>query len=132
MIREILESGYGRAFGALKGNLNRLLSPVKGRGGLVQLVYVLGLTGLMAGFISAVDFPVPNQGVVIYPGSGAETIPEAVIDSFVILLGGAGIYLTFVSGRQTTKARTVNLLLGTALLMIALSLLTGMTLAIIK
>lgn len=132
MIREILESGYTRTFGALKGTLNRLLSPVKGRGGVIQLVYVLGLTALMAGFISAVDFPVPNQGVVIYPGSGAETIPEAVIDSFVILLGGAGIYLTFVSGRQTTKARTVNLFLGTALLLIALSLLTGMTLAIIK
>lgn len=132
MIREILESSYGKTFGALKMTLDRLLNPVKGRGGVIQLVYVLGLTALMAGFISAVDFPVRNQGVIIYPGSGAETIPEAVIDSFVILLGGLGIYLTFVSGRQTTKARTVNLLLGTALLLIALSLLTGMTLAHIK
>ncbi len=132
MIREILESGYERTIGSLLKVVSRLTSPVKTRGGLPQLLYVLAVTGLMAGFVSAVDFPVPNQGVIIYPGGGAQTIPEAVIDASVILLGAGGVYLTFISGRQTTKARSVGILLGAAMGLIALSVLTGMSLALLK
>ncbi len=132
MVRKILESGYDRTIGALKKAVWRVFGSVASGGGLLQVVYVLVVVGLMAGFINAVFFPVANQGRVVYPGGGAQTIPEAVIDSFVIMLGGAGIYLTYVSGRQTTRARTVNLYLGLALLLIAVSLLTGIDLAIIK
>lgn len=96
------------------------------------MIYVLLVVGLMAGFINAVFFPVANQGIVVYRGGGAQTIPEAVIDAFVILLGGAGIYLTYVSGKQTTRSRAVNMYLGLALVMIAVSLLVGIDLAILK
>ena len=132
MIRKIIESGYDRTIGALKDIFWGTFGSVLNRGGLLPVVYVLVVVGLMAGFINAVVFPVPNQGLVVYPGAGAQTIPEAIIDSFVILLGGAGIYLTYVSGRQTTRARTVNLYLGIALLLVAVSLLAGIQLTLLK
>lgn len=132
MIRELLESGYNKTLGALKKTLWRVFGTASRGAGFVQLLYALAVVGLMAGFINAVFFPVANQGAVVYPGGGAETIPEMVIDSFVIIMGGAGIYLTYVSGRQTTRARTVNLYLGLALLLVAVSLFTGIELALIK
>ena len=99
---------------------------------MVRLLYVVIVVALMAGFIDAVFFPLPNQAQIIQPGPGAQTIPEAVIDSFVILLGAAGIYVAYISGRQTTKSRMVNLYLGIALLLIAISVFTGIYLSILK
>ncbi|MBI3860151.1 MAG: hypothetical protein HY296_07990 [Thaumarchaeota archaeon] len=132
MIRQILDRGYGRLEWLLNVTAGRLVGTLRSRGGAIQLLYVVGLVALMAGFTSAVDFPVPNQGLVVYPGSGAETIPEAIIDASVIALGAGGIYLTFASGRQTTKSRAVNLYLGAALLLIIFSVLTGMGLQTLK
>ena len=132
MIREVLESGYQKTIGSLWKAVEGLLSPVKTRGGLLQVVYVLAVTSLMAGFVSAVDFPVPDQGVVIYPGPGAQTIPEAVINAFVILLGAGGVYIALISGRQTTKTRTVNIFLLAAVMLIALSVLVGMSISFLK
>ena len=63
---------------------------------------------------------------------GTQTIPEAIIDSFVILTGGAGIYLAYMSGRQTTRARAVNMYLGLALLLLVVSLLAGTQLFLLK
>jgi hypothetical protein len=132
MIREFMKSGYERTVGALRGVIWGLFGPILKRGGILPVLYVLIVVGLMGGFVNAVVFPVPNQGLVVYPSSGAMTIPEAMLDSIVILLGGAGIYLTYVSGRQTTRARTVNLYLGLALLLIAVSLLAGVRLTQLK
>lgn len=132
MIRRLLESGYNKTVGALKKTLWRIFGSANRGGSFVQLLYVLAVVGLMAGFINSVFFPVANQGIIVYPGGGAQTIPEMVIDSFVIIMGGSGIYLTYVSGRQTTRARAVNLYLGLALLLIAVSLFTGIELALIK
>jgi 4-amino-4-deoxy-L-arabinose transferase-like glycosyltransferase len=55
-----------------------------------------------------------------------------LVDSFVILVGGAGVYLIYLSGRQTTRTRTVNLYLGLAILLITVSVLTGIEIAILK
>jgi len=132
LIRRILESAYRRTIGALKNSLSGALSSATRGGGLLQLLYVLAIVGLMAGFINAVFFPLSNQSLIVYLGIGSQTIPESLIDAFVIMVGGAGIYLTYVSGRQTTRARTVNLYLGLALLLIAVSLLTGVEVTILK
>lgn len=132
MIRESIESGYQRTIGTLKGFFWGLLGPILRRGDLLPIVYVLAMIGLAGGFVDAVAFPVPNQGILVYPGPGAQTIPEALLDSFVILLGGAGIYATYVSGRQTTKPRAVNMYLGLALLLLAVSLLAGIQLVLLK
>lgn len=132
MIREALGSAYKKTVGALKDRLSEYASSITKRAGFLQLLYVLLVVALAAGFIDAVVFPVPNQSYIPYPGGSAETVPEAIIDSFVIIVGGAGIYLAVLSGRQTVRTRTVSLYLGLALLLIVVSLFTGIDLAILK
>ena len=132
MIREALGSAYKKTIGAAKDAVVGSLSSLTRGGGLVQTLYVVLLVALMAGFVDAVVFPVANQSYIPYPSSGAMTIPEAIIDAFVIIVGGAGIYLVYLSGRQTTKTRTVNLYLGLALLLLVVSVFAGFDLAILK
>ena len=98
----------------------------------MQLLYVIFIVALMAGFVNAVVFPVANQSYIPYPGGSAMTIPEAIINAFVIGVGAAGIYLVYLSGRQTARTRTVNLYLGLALLLIIVSVFAGIDLAILK
>jgi hypothetical protein len=132
MIREALESVYKRTFGVLKDALAGFASSITRGGGLVQALYVLLFVGLAAGFVSAIVFPVSNQTYIPYPGGTAETIPEAIVDAFVVIMGGAGIYLVYLSGRQTVRSRTVNLYLGLALMLIVVSVFTGIDMAILK
>jgi hypothetical protein len=132
MLREVLGSAYKRTVGALRDAVVRLISSVTRRGGVVQLLYVIFVVALSAGFINAVVFPVPNQSYIPYPGGSAETIPEAIVDAFVIIVGGSGIYLTYLSGRQTARTRTVNLYLGLALVMILVSVFIGIDMALLK
>lgn len=132
MIRRILETGYNRTIGALMETVSGMVSSVTKGSGLLQLLYVVIVVGLMAGFIDAVVFPVPNQSLIVYPTGGAQTIPEAILDAFVIFMGGAGVYLTYISGRQMTRTRTVNLYLGLALLLIVASVFIGIQLAVQK
>ena len=132
MIRTILDSAYKRTAGALWNVLKRSAASAANKWGAIQIVYVLVVVALMAGFVNAVVLPVPNQTVAVYPTTGAQSFPETFIDAMVILLGGAGIYLTYMSGRQTTKSRMVNLYLAVALLLIAISVMTGLYLVNVK
>ncbi|MGD0395829.1 MAG: hypothetical protein ABSB26_02835 [Nitrososphaerales archaeon] len=132
MIREFIKSGYERTVGTLKSIFWGLFGSILRRGNLLTVVYVIILVGILGGFVNAIVQQVPNQGLVVYPSSGAQTIPETIIDSFVILTGGAGIYLVYMSGRQTTKARAVNMYLGLALLLLVVSLLAGTQLFLLK
>ena len=132
MIRTALETTYRKTVGALVDALRGIVASLTRGGGLIQGLYVVALVALMAGFVKAVVFPVPNQSYFLYPSSGAQTIPEAVIDAFVIIMGAAGIYLVYLSGRQTTRSRTVNLYLGLALLLLIVSIFTGIDMANLK
>jgi hypothetical protein len=132
MIRTALESAYKRTIGALKDSLVGFTSSLTRGGGIIQALYVIFLLALMAGFVSAVFFPVPNQSYIPYPGSTAETIPEGIVDAFVVVVGAAGIYLVYLSGRQTVRTRTVNLYLGLAILLLVVSVFTGIDMAILK
>jgi heme/copper-type cytochrome/quinol oxidase subunit 3 len=132
VIRETLERWYAKSVGVARIRLERSLGRVYSRTGLVQLLYVVAVVALMAGFIDAVFFPVPNQAQIVQPGPGAQTIPEAVLDAFIILVGAAGIYVAYISGRQTTRSRMVNLYLGIALMLVALSIFMGTYLSILK
>ena len=132
MIREALESTYKRTVGVLKDALVGWVASLTRGGGLIQALYVIFLVALMAGFVNAVVFPVPNQGYIPYPGSTGQTIHEAILYAFVIVVGAAGIYLVYLSGRQTTRTRTVNLYLGLALLLLVVSVFTGIDMAILK
>jgi hypothetical protein len=132
MIRQALESAYQKTIGSLRNVAVSVLGSLTRRGGILQTVYVLVLVGLLAGFVTALVYRVPNQTYIPYPNSQAETIPEAVINSFVIITGGAGIYLVYLSGRQTVRTRTVNLYLGLALLLLVVSIFAGIDLALLK
>ncbi len=132
MIREVLATAYKRTVGALTDWFMDFVSSLTRGGGLMQALYVIIVVALMAGFVNAVVFPVPNQSYIPYPNGSAQTIPEAIVDAFVIIVGGAGVYLTYLSGRQTTRTRTVNLYLGLALLLIVVSVFTGIDMALLK
>lgn len=132
MIRNLLESGYRKTIGAVWNLLRRIVGSAVNKWGVVQVLYVIIVVALMAGFVNAVVLPVPNQAQPVYPATGSQTIPETFINAMVILFGGAGIYLTYVSGRQTTRSRMVNLYLGFALLLIAVSVLMGLYLVTLK
>ena len=132
MIREALESAYKRTIGTTKDALLGWVSSLTRGGGLIQALYVIFLVALMAGFVNAVVFPVPNQSPIPYPASPPETNPEPIADAFVIVVGAAGIYLVFLSGRQTTRTRTGNLYLGLALLLLVVAVFTGIDMAILK
>jgi nucleoside recognition membrane protein YjiH len=132
MLREVLDTAYKRTVGALKDWFLGFISSLTRGGGLIQALYVIFIVALMAGFVNAVVFPVSNQSYIPYPNGSAQTIPEAIVDAFVIVVGAAGIYLTYLSGRQTTRSRTVNLYLGLALLMIVVSIFTGIDMALLK
>jgi hypothetical protein len=132
LIKEMLQSGYKKTIGAARDYFWGFLTKGTRGGNILQLVYVLALVGLMAGFVSAVFTPVSNQSYIVYPSSTAQSIPELLVDSFVILVGGAGVYLILLSGRQTTRTRTVNLYLGLAILLVIVSVLTGIEISILK
>ncbi len=132
MIRTALESAYKRTVGTLMDALRGLVASLTRGGGLIQALYVVALVALMAGFVNAVVFPVSNQSAIPYPSGGAQTIPEAIVDAFVIIVGAAGIYLVYLSGRQTARSRTVNLYLGLALLLLVVAVFTGIDMAILK
>ena len=132
MIREALESAYKRTVGTVQDALVGLVTSLTRGGGLIQALYVVLVVVLMAGFVNAVVFPVPNQSYIPYPSSGAMTVAEAIVDAFVVVVGGAGIYLVNLSGRQTTRSRTVNLYLGLALLLLIVSVFMGIDMAALK
>ncbi len=131
MIRRLLENTYDRTLGTLKDSIVRV-GQSGSKVGWVQILYILGIVAFMAGAVSAFFFPVANQGYIIYPAGGAETVAESVIDAFVIMLGGAGIYVVYLSGRQTTKPRMVNLYLALSILLVAISVLLGIQLSVLK
>ena len=132
MIREMLESGYKKTIGRVRSSLWEMATKGTRGIGLLQLGYIIVLVALMAGFVSAVFSPVDNQTYIVYPVAGSQSIPELFVDSFVILVGGAGVYFVYLSGRQTVRTRTVNLYLALALLLITVSVLTGIELTILK
>jgi len=132
MIKSALESVYNRVVGGVRNFFTRYGQPLSSRASWVQLLYALVVVAFMAGFVSAVFFPVANQGLIVYPSTGAQTIAETVLDAVVILFGAGGIYVAYLSGRQTTKPRMVNLYLAIALLLVIVSVFMGLQLAILK
>ncbi len=110
----------------------RRLDKATGKSGLVseiktewmQVLYVLGIVLMTAGLVSAVIQPV-NFGYVIFPSTGAQSATETGVDALTIIIGAVGIYMSYLSGRQTTKPRMVNFLLGIGLVLIAIAVYMG-------
>jgi len=92
---------------------------------LMQSLYLLVIILFMAGIVNAVFFPVANQGFIIYPQQGAQSIPETFVDVFVIGLGALGVYLSYIAGRQTTRGRLVSTYLLLSLFLLFLAVVVG-------
>ncbi len=84
----------------------------------IEVVYIAGIIVMSAGIVSALASPV-DQSYIIYPGRDGQTIAETVINSMALLLGFGGLYLSYLSGRQTVKPRLVGFFLTLGVLMIA-------------
>jgi hypothetical protein len=88
------------------------------------ILYVLGIVVMTAGIVNAVIQPV-NFGYVIFPSSGAQSATETGVDALALLVGAAGIYISYLSGRQTTKPRMVNFYLAIGLILIGIAVYIG-------
>lgn len=110
---------------SFRGGLDRRLGKSdlmsQARENWVEVLYIAALVVMSAGAVNAIIQPV-NVGYIIFPSTGGQSATETVVDAFVLLLGAGGVYVSYLSGRQTTKTRMVNffLIIGLALVGIAL------------
>jgi len=74
--------------------------------------------------VNAVIQPV-NFGYVIFPSSGAQSATETGVDALALVIGAIGVYISYLSGRQTTKSKMVNFYLTIGLFMIAIAVYIG-------
>jgi len=114
---------------SVKGRLERSYGRNKGlssfvRGGWIQLLYIVGVVFMAAGIVNALIQPV-SSNFIIFPGRSAQSISETVINAIALILGSAGIYVSYLSGRQTTKSRMASFYLVLGLLLIATALYVG-------
>lgn len=124
MIRDWFDSHVNALF-------NRL-TKLAGRNGLageirqrwMEVLYILGILLMTAGLVNAVLQPV-NIGYVIYPSTSDQSATETGVDALALLIGAVGVYLSYLSGRQTTKSRMVNFYLTIGLLLIAIAVYMG-------
>lgn len=120
MIRQWLESrvsGIEERFGKVVER-SGVSSTVKNN--LIEVLYIIGIVVMSAGAVSALASPV-DQSYIIYPSSNGETVSEMVIYCMAALLGFAGLYLSYLSGRQTVRPRLVPFFLTLGLIMMAVA-----------
>jgi heme/copper-type cytochrome/quinol oxidase subunit 3 len=125
LIRRRFESWWTGA----RGRLGKVYTRNKGfssfvRGGWIQFLYIVGIVFMAAGIVNALIQPV-SSNFIIFPGRSAQSISETFINAIALILGSAGIYVSYLSGRQTTKPRMVNFYLVLGLLLIATALYVG-------
>jgi len=84
----------------------------------IETIYIATIIVMSAGIVSALAAPVP-QSYIIYPGASGQTIAETFINSMALVMGFAGLYISYLSGRQTVKPRLVSFFLIVGLMLIA-------------
>jgi hypothetical protein len=124
LIRAWFESHLSGAWDRLGKSTSKsgLFSELKNQ--WMVILYVLGIVVMTAGIVNAVIQPV-NFGYVIFPSSGAQSATETGVDALALLVGAAGIYISYLSGRQTTKPRMVNFYLAIGLILIGIAVYIG-------
>ncbi len=125
MIRRKFESGVNAVSGRLARSIGRngnVLSFVKSR--WIEMLYILGIVAMSSGIVNAIIQPVDAR-YIIFPGQGSQSVTETVINGLALMLGATGIYLSYLSGRQTTKSRMVTFFLVLGLLLIVTAVYIG-------
>jgi hypothetical protein len=124
MLRELFDSNANKVKDALLKRLGRnsgLAAFLRVR--WIPYLCISAVVIMAAGIVNtAVQSSGVSSTLTIYPGSGFQSIPETAINIFDLFLGAGGIYLAYLSRRQTTRPRMTGfyLLLGLTLLGIAL------------
>jgi len=124
LIRTWVESRLGGVWQRLgkAADKSGLVSELKDR--WMAVLYIIGIVLMTAGIVNAAIQPV-NFGYVIFPSTGAQSATETGVDALALIIGAAGIYMSYLSGRQTTKPRMVNFFLAIGLLLIAIAVYIG-------
>jgi len=124
LIRAWFESHLSGAWDRLGKSTSKsgLFSELKNQ--WMVILYVIGIVVMTAGIVNAVIQPV-NFGYVIFPSTGAQSATETGVDALALLVGAAGIYISYLSGRQTTKPRMVNFYLAIGLILIGIAVYIG-------
>lgn len=115
MIKRKVESTLNKFFANLRKLMGLLNLTHSFR--LIQIAYVVSIVALMTGMVSALVQPV-DQRFIIFPGRGAQSISETIINAFVVLLGSLGVYMTYLSGKQTTRPRMSGFYLILAIMLL--------------
>ena len=118
MIRRKFESGVnviGNRISRVMDRNGNILSLVKSR--WIEILYVIGIVAMASGIVNAAIQPVDSR-YIIFPGQGSQSITETVINALALMLGAMGVYLSYLSGRQTTKPRMITFYLVIGLLLI--------------
>jgi hypothetical protein len=84
----------------------------------IEFIYIATIVMMSAGIVDALAAPV-SQSYLIYPSTGGQTISETVINCVALAMGFAGLYISYLSGRQTVKPRMVSFFLIVGLMLIA-------------
>ncbi len=111
MIRAWFESHLSGAWDRLGKSSSKsgLFSELKNQ--WMVILYILGIVLMTAGIVNAVIQPV-NFGYVIFPSSGAQSATETGVDALALLVGAAGIYISYrlevQGGRISARGQTVS------------------------
>jgi hypothetical protein len=124
MIRSWFDSHVDELWGRVAKAADRsgLISEIRDR--WIEVLYIIGIVLMTAGIVNAVIQPV-NFGYVIFPSSGAQSATETGVDALALVIGAIGVYISYLSGRQTTKSKMVNFYLTIGLFMIAIAVYIG-------
>jgi hypothetical protein len=125
LIRRRFESSVGAISGRLSRMIDRngsITSLIRSR--WIEILYVVGIVAMASGIVNAAIQPVDSR-YIIFPGQGSQSITETVINALALMLGATGIYLSYLSGRQTTKPRMVTFYLILGLLLLGTGIYIG-------
>lgn len=93
---------------------------------LLPVLYLAAIVALSAGLENAIlEGSNPSfAGISILPTAGAQTWNETFINILVIILGSMGLYVMYLTGRQTVRQRSSGayLFLGLIVVLVALTL----------
>jgi len=117
LIRQWIESRVSGISGRFAKGVERSGVTATVKNNWIEVVYIIGIIVMSAGVVSALAEPV-NQSYLIYPSSNGQTIAETVINSMALAMGFAGLYFSYLSGRQTVKPRLVGFFLVVGLILI--------------
>ena len=123
-IRKWFDSKVDRAVKGVERTIDKQPMVSELRNNWMGLVYVVAILLITAGLVNAVLQPV-DEAYIIYPASGFQSGTETAIDALALLIGAAGIYLSCMSGRQTTKPRVGNFYLTVGLMLMGIALYIG-------